>query len=77
MRTSVLRSDEAIVSVLAHETFEISVLRQRLESGGSMTARELVEWLHDRGEGGRVGNVHEQAWDFANALVRAMNGGQR
>jgi hypothetical protein len=66
---SVLESDEAIVAVFAHEMYELNALRELFgASGNCMTSvrlYELVSW-------GRVGNLHDQAWDVADELVAAM-----
>lgn len=66
----ILRSDEAIVAVIAHEMHELGFLRQDLQGGGIMID-DLV--LHT--EPGRPGNVHCQAWDVADELVNRMRGG--
>jgi hypothetical protein len=66
----ILRSDEAIVAVIAHEMHELGSLRPDLERDG-IIIDDLV--LHT--EPGRPGNLHCQAWDVADKLVNQMRGG--
>jgi hypothetical protein len=66
----ILRSDEAIVAVIAHEMHELGSLRPGLERDG-IIIDDLV--LHT--EPGRPGNLHCQAWDVADKLVNQMRGG--
>ena len=66
MRPELLKSDEAFVANLAHELHEIEGLRHLFEeSGGSMTLERLHRLI---GEGTK-GNLHDQAWDVADAAV--------
>ena len=67
--SGILRSDEAIVAVLAHEMHEILTLRPLLESGG-LPIDDLI--LHT--EPGRPGHLHDEAWDIADRLVDQMQG---
>jgi hypothetical protein len=66
----ILKSDEAIVAVLAHEMHELLTLRPNLESGGV-----LIDDLVLHTEPGRPGNLHCEAWDVADRLVDEMRGG--
>jgi hypothetical protein len=66
----ILKSDEAIVAVIAHEMHELLTLRPDLEGPG-IIIDDLV--LHT--EPGRPGNLHSQAWDVADRLVDKMRGG--
>jgi hypothetical protein len=68
----ILKSDEAIVAVIAHEMYEIRGLRSYLESG-EITIDDYV--MHT--EPGRIGNLHDQAWDEADRLVDLMRGVSR
>jgi hypothetical protein len=62
-------SDEAIVAILGHEMHELNNLRRLFEeSGGAMTYRKLYYLINP----GIKGNLHDQAWDVADALVAAM-----
>ncbi len=63
----ILDSDEAIVAVFAHEMYELEKLRPLLQHG-RMTIDEFIE--HTRP--GRPGNLHDQAWDYADSLVEYM-----
>ncbi|MBL8622229.1 MAG: hypothetical protein JNK64_13030 [Myxococcales bacterium] len=66
---TVFESDEAIVALLAHEMHELNNLRRIFEeSGGSMTLKRL----HDLVSPGIKGNLHDQAWDVADAAVAKM-----
>jgi hypothetical protein len=65
----VLQSDEAIVAVLAHECYEIERLRAIFSaSGGSITAEVLEDLIGI----GRIGNLHDRAWDVADQAVLKM-----
>jgi hypothetical protein len=68
----ILKSDEAIVAVLAHEMYEIRALRSYLESG-ELSIDDYV--MHT--EPGRIGNLHDQAWEEADRLVDLMRGVSR
>jgi hypothetical protein len=69
---SVFHSDEAIVAIFAHEMHEINNLRLLFEgSGGSMTVRRLHYLISP----GIKGNLHDQAWDVADAAVTQMRKG--
>jgi hypothetical protein len=63
----VLTSDEAIVAVMAHEVFELEMLRPILEEGATM-----IEDFIAHTQPGNPGNLHDKAWDRADALVERM-----
>jgi hypothetical protein len=67
IRPDILRSDEAIVAVYAHEMHELSWLRPRLQADG-MPFTAFLEHTSP----GRTGNLHDEAWDVADALVERM-----
>lgn len=66
----VLLSDEAIVAVLAHEMHEIEALRAMFEERETIPGAELIELVRPD----KPGNLHDEAWDKADRLVRAMRG---
>jgi hypothetical protein len=72
VRAEVLESDEQIVAVFAHEMHEINSLRRLFEEGGSMTGGQLGRLINQ----GIKGNLHDQAWDAADAAVRRLRGGR-
>jgi hypothetical protein len=63
----ILKSDEAIVAVLAHEMFELEKLRPLLQEG-MLTIDALI--AHTRPD--NPGNLHDLAWDHADELVERM-----
>lgn len=69
LRRDVLRSDEAIVAVFAHEVYEIKKLRELFErNDGVLSASRLREATSPD----IPGNLHWEAVDFADSIVRAM-----
>lgn len=72
---SLLTSDEAIVAHIAHEMHEINALRELFKKEGAIQVRRLNALIADRLDGGWANNLHEQAWDVANLLVKKMRGG--
>ncbi|MEQ8279537.1 MAG: RHS repeat-associated core domain-containing protein [Deltaproteobacteria bacterium] len=72
---SLLTSDEAIVAHIAHEMHEINALRELFNKEGAIQVRRLNALIADRLDGGWANNLHEQAWDVANLLVKKMRGG--
>jgi hypothetical protein len=70
MWPGILRSDEAIVAVIAHEMHELGSLRPGLERDVI-----IIDDLVLQTEPGRPGNLHCQAWDVADKLVNQMRGG--
>jgi hypothetical protein len=69
--SGLLKSDEAIVAGLSHEMHELQSLRPILQSDGM-----LIDDLIANTEPGRPGNLHDQAWDVADANVDRMRGVQ-
>lgn len=63
----ILKSDEAIVAVFAHEMFELEALRPLLREG-KITIDDFI--AHTRPD--NPGNLHDQAWDRADELVERM-----
>ena len=72
-RESLLDKDEAIFSVLCHEMHEINTLRDLFDR--SPTGTMSIERYHRliRGDlGPSDKNLHTEAWDVANALLRRL-----
>ena len=70
LHPSTLNSDESIVAHLAHELHEIVGLKKSFDaSGGTLPASKVRELITP---GARAGNLHDQAWDVADALVTRM-----
>jgi hypothetical protein len=67
-RPDILTSDEAIVAVFAHEMYELEMLRPLLRRGIS------IEEFGGHTRPGNPGNLHDAAWDLADALVERMRG---
>jgi hypothetical protein len=70
IRPDVLESDEAIVAVIAHEVHEIEGFRRIVGERGSISFNEFI--AHHSLD--NPGNLHDQAWEIADALVRRMRG---
>jgi hypothetical protein len=66
IRRSVLESDEAIVAVMAHEMFELNALRALFEHRETIPGSEIIAMVRT----GVRRNLHDRAWDAADALVR-------
>ncbi len=70
---TVFESDEAIVAILAHEMHELNNLRIIFEeSGGFMSHGRLFRLINP----GQKGNLHDEAWDIADAAVINMRKNQ-
>jgi hypothetical protein len=69
----ILSSDEAIVAVIAHEMHELSGLRALFEKRPTISGEEIARLINP----GHKGNLHDQAWDVADALVARMRRGAR
>ena len=63
----ILRSDEAIVAVIAHEVFELEMLRPILQQGATM-----IEDFIAATRPGNPGNLHDKAWELADEMVERM-----
>jgi hypothetical protein len=66
IRKDILESDEAIVAVIGHEVFELEKLRSIFANGAT------VEKWEAETSPNNPGNVHSQAWDYADDLVARM-----
>ena len=68
IRPDILTGDEAIVAVIAHEMYELEMLRPLLRIGIS------IEQFGGHTRPGNPGNFHDEAWDLADVLVEQMRG---
>jgi hypothetical protein len=69
LHSSVLKSDEAIVAVLAHEMYELNRLRQIfIDNDGGITAGQLHRLVAE----GYPTNLHARAWDESNRLIAML-----
>jgi hypothetical protein len=66
----ILKSDEAIVAVFAHEMYELGELRPILQEG-----KTTIEEFEGLTCPGNPGNLHDEAWDVADAKVEQMRKG--
>jgi hypothetical protein len=66
----ILDSDEAIVAVMAHEMHELNSLRKLFAERETLPVEELGRLITP----GHKGNLHDQAWDVADAVVARMRG---
>ena len=71
LRSSVLDSDERILAVLGHEMHEINALRDMLTERARIAGAELIALT----EPNHPGNLHDQAWDVGDRLVRRFREG--
>ena len=71
IRPDILASDEAIVAVLAHEMYELEMLRPLLQQNGMS-----IEEFGGHTRPGDPGNFHDEAWDWADVMVERMKGGE-
>jgi hypothetical protein len=69
-----LKTDEGAVAVIGHEMHELNALRRIYESRNY--ADLPAEELHRLISPGIAGNLHDQAWEIADALVRSMRSGK-
>ena len=67
IRSDILKSDEAIAAVLGHEIHELEALRGLLKMG-----KTTIEHFINQTRPDNPGNLHEEAWDYADELVRQM-----
>ena len=67
IRPDVLKSDEAIVAVFAHEMYELERLRPILQEG-----RTSIEHFIGLTCTGNPGNLHDEAWNHADFMVDRM-----
>jgi hypothetical protein len=66
----VLTSDEAIVAVFRHETFELSLVREVFAQSTDGTMNQADYGIQT--SVGRPGNFHDLAWDEADEIVFRM-----
>lgn len=71
VRQDIFASDEAIVAVLSHEMYELENLRPILLEGTPV--EEFIGLTCP----GNPGNLHDRAWDVADAMVERMRGGEK
>ena len=69
IRPDILESDEAIVAVFAHEMYEIEILRPILMEG-----KTSIEDFNKHTRPGLARNLHDEAWEIADAMVEHMRG---
>ncbi len=69
IRQDIFTSDEAIVAVIAHEMYELENLHPVLLKGETS-----IEQFIGLTCPGNPGNLHDEAWDVADALVERMRG---
>jgi hypothetical protein len=67
LRRDILRSDEAIVAVIAHEMHELNGLIPLLREG-----QLTIEQFNGHTSATNPGNLHYEAWDIADELVEEM-----
>lgn len=70
IRPDIMGSDEAIVAVFAHEMHELEALRPILQEGRT----SIADYIRHTSPG-IPGNLHDEAWDVADAFVERMRGG--
>jgi hypothetical protein len=67
LRPDILKSDEAIVAVIAHEMHELNGLLPLLRQG-----QVTIEQFDAHTSATNPGNLHYEAWDVADELVQQM-----
>lgn len=67
IRPDIVKSDEAIVAVFAHEMFELEKLRPILKEGGT-SIEQFIEFTRP----GNPRNYHDEAWTVADSTVERM-----
>jgi hypothetical protein len=65
IRSDILESDEAIIAVIAHEMYELERLREIFAAEGRM----FLEHFYGHTRPGNPGNLHDEAWDFADSVI--------
>lgn len=65
---SILNSDEAIVGILQHETYELEQLRLTMQKRGALSSDDIARMVDGKG----TNNLHGQAWDVADLRVLIM-----
>jgi len=69
IRKDIMRSDEAIVAVIGHEMYELEEMRKAFGETGAP-----IESWQAEAHADNEGNLHWQAWDYADELVARMRG---
>src|SRR5207245_1591695 len=72
VRPDVLKSDDAIVAVFGHEMYELAALRSVLMEG-----KTTIEHFGGLTCADNPGNLHDEAWDYADDLVERMRKGDK
>jgi hypothetical protein len=67
VRPDILKSDEAIVAVFAHEMHELNGLLPLLREG-----QLTIEQFNAHTSATNLGNLHYEAWDIADRFVEEM-----
>jgi hypothetical protein len=68
---NILESDEAIIAHIAHEMHELNALRQIFDKEeGEIQAQKLMRHIAP----GIPKNLHDQAWEVADKMVRVLRG---
>lgn len=74
IREDVLLSDEAIAAVFEHEMYELNALRNIFSANkGSLPAETFADLVNP----GISGNLHDFAWDAADAIIIRIRGGKK
>lgn len=68
----ILDSDEAIVSTLGHEMHEINAILKMFDQRDHIPISEIAREINTQQFGGRPNNLHEQAWDVSDQLIKTM-----
>jgi hypothetical protein len=68
----ILDSDEAIISTLGHEMHEVNAILKMFDQRDRIPISEIAREINTRQFGGRPDNLHEQAWDVSDELIKAM-----
>lgn len=70
----ILNSDEAIVSTLGHEMHEVNAIIKMFDQRDRIPVAEIARQINTRKNGGLKNNLHEQAWDVSDRLIKLMRG---
>ena len=68
----ILDSDEAILSTLGHEMHEVNSILKMFDQRDSIPISEIARQINTRKNGGLANNLHEQAWDESDKLIKRM-----
>jgi hypothetical protein len=67
IRQDIFASDEAIIAVIAHELYELENMRVELQGKGIISQYFIGHTCP-----GNPGNLHDEAWDYADALIERL-----